>query len=132
MWLFFTTVVLAVLACGGLTAASQPDGVLHPLRKRLESGVQRRMLSKNIAYPLLLCDVCMASLWGSISYWVLMWVFHVELSWEVVAMWPFQVLAVAVINLLLWTVISTLGAVREYFQWKTYLLKKQHSNGKPG
>lgn len=113
--LFLT--LMAVLVCGGLTAASQPDGLLGPVREWLDLRVRSGFLSKYIAKPLLLCETCMASIWGSLTYWTITLVSHHRPCFPALFFWwPFVILATAFINHVLWTIVHTLAAIRDHHQ----------------
>lgn len=72
---FYHKLFSAVLVCGGLSAARRPDGILNRLYERLNlhcRGNAVPHIPKLVAYPLLLCEVCMGSLWGLLAYWGLL------------------------------------------------------------
>ena len=93
---------LAALGCGGLSAASLQGNLLYGARQYLELRVKAGTLSKNVAKPILLCNTCMASFWGTIVYWVAGAGFGWITSWFCLILWPFAITGTAFLNLLSW------------------------------
>ena len=99
---------LAVLVCGGITAAARPGGLLSFLRERLDDLTERGLFPSMLAKPLLLCTPCMGSIWGTLVYWTATWANHQALNWVLVYHWPIVVCGTALVNHLLWTLIALL------------------------
>ncbi len=103
-----------VLVCSGITAASLPGGLLFPAYAKLNDAVNRGMFPAWPAKPLLLCETCMATTWGNLTWFPLSFLPALDLSWVdrlafFVPMW----FGIAVCNHVLWVVISTLKAIRD-------------------
>lgn len=97
---------VAVLFCGGVFAAARPKGLLSTWSTRLSSATDRGMLSHYISYPLLLCSTCMASIWGSFAFWLLVLALRISLEWRLLAWWALFVPCCAMGNFILWTVLD--------------------------
>jgi hypothetical protein len=103
-----TVFLLAFGVCNGLTASSQPNMLLGPLRDRLEDYMRRGLLSPWIAKPLLLCETCMASFWGLLCFFLLL---HRPLD-HLRLLVPF-ILCLAIANYALWTALSLMRVLKD-------------------
>ena len=112
--------LLASLACGGLSAASLPGGILEDYRKYVELRVTAGTLSKKWAKPLITCNTCMASLWGSLVYWLPGSLLVPYAGWYDLlvrlVLWPFAVLGIACLNHVTWWLYLACAAVHKKFQ----------------
>ena len=103
-----------VLVCSGITAASLPGGLLFSRAEKLEDAVNRGMFPGWVAKPLLLCETCMATVWGNLTWFPLSFLPALGLSWiERLAFFVPLWFGIAVCNHALWVVISTLKAIRD-------------------
>lgn len=123
----------AVLACGGVTAASQPKALLGDVREAMEAWTEKRPWRKYLSKPVLLCDTCLASVWGSAVYWSYWMTLQPKLTWlQLLHMWPLFVLCVATGNYVLWTLLGTLRALSIVLQqcqlWLNYAVASATSS----
>jgi len=98
----FSLMLLAVLVCGGLSAASLPGNLLYPIWQYLDLRVRSGVFPKMLAKPLLLCNTCMASIWGTFVFWIGGFALDLIISWKSVIIWPIVVIATAFLNHLFW------------------------------
>ena len=114
---FLLTLFSAVLVCGGLFAAARPDGLLEKPKRWVflhYAGMHPR-LPKWIAYPLILCATCMASLWGTLAFLLCRWLMRIHWSEELWGWWAIIILGTALINYVLWTCLTTLETIRDHY-----------------
>lgn len=111
---FLLLLLTAVLACGGITTASLPKGILAPLAEYLDKLVRAGRFPEKWAEPLLLCDTCIATVWGNLTWFLVSFAPSLHIHW-----WDRLLFAVplwfgtAFCNHVLWTVISTLKKIRD-------------------
>jgi len=115
---YIFTLFVAVLYCGGIFAAARPNGLLSDVRDKLQSKVDRGMLSHFIAYPLLLCSTCMASVHGTFAFIISALIIQTPVSWSLAGQWLLFVPACAMGNFLLWTVVDVLESLVAYLRSK--------------
>lgn len=60
--------LIAFAICNGLTLSAQPKHWLNPVRNALDRRVRRGLFPLWLAKPLLLCETCMASIYGTGTY----------------------------------------------------------------
>lgn len=107
-------ILTGVLVCGGITVASLPEGILHKRAERLRDAVSRGMFPGWLAKPLLLCETCMATIWGNLTWFPLSFLPFVGWGWvERLSLFVPMWLGIAVCNHFLWVVISTLKSLRD-------------------
>lgn len=108
---FFEMLSLAALVCGGVTVASLPGGILSGVKQWLSNRVRRGLFPEWLAKPLLLCDTCMASVWGIPQF--ILWLLDGP-SWLWAAYYGIAfVCGLALLNYACWTLLSTFGAIRD-------------------
>jgi hypothetical protein len=110
----FYHVLFAIAFCGGIYAVSMIRyNLLNDWRIWMESRIARGFGHRWIAHPILLCDTCMASVYGTLVYLLF---FLQKGDWLNLAVWwiPF-LFQVALGNYALWTLISTLRAIRNHY-----------------
>ena len=112
---FFFTLVVAVAVCGVLFAAARPLGFLEPFRVWIILKVVTGKLNEKVANALILCDVCMATFWGILTFWACVWLLRIHLEWRLLLFCFFCWAANAVANRVLWTVLFTLEKIRDHY-----------------
>ena len=108
---FFLITLIGTLTCVGAYAVSITEGnPLFLLRKFLKNRTDRGLLKKWIAKPLLLCDLCMTSVWGTGVY-----LLFFQLKWWYFKLYVPYLFCVAAGVYILWTVLSTFRAIRDSY-----------------
>lgn len=130
-WFLFL-LFCSVLVCGGVyVAASLTGGLAHPLFLRLKDRVERGLLSHYIANPLLLCETCMASTWGTVTYFgidILWNGWYAAVPWRMIGMLPVAIGGIAIGNHVLWVVINTLKEIQAVHAHQRLNHEKEHAN----
>lgn len=98
----FALIILAVLVCGGISAASLQGMILFERKKKIELRVRAGTFPERLAKPLILCNTCMASFWGSLVYWIAGACLSLIQSWTAILLWPFAIAAIAFLNHVSW------------------------------
>lgn len=104
---FLFLLLSAVLVCGGITAAGQPKGLLEPLFKWLDGLVQRGFVPSWIAKPFLLCETCIATIWGNVTWLVLSFSPSLDIGFFDRIFWFIPLwLGTAFLNFIIWSFIA--------------------------
>lgn len=93
--------IAAALVCGGIHIAGRPRMLLHRWWKVLADRVDRGLFPETLAKPLWLCYPCMASIWGTLTYWGLSWGLGWLDQWRpLLVYYPVMVLGTVLLNTL--------------------------------
>lgn len=96
----------AWVVCGAIVAATLPEGVLRPWWKALDELVRRGMFPSFLAKGLLLCEICLASIWGNLtwlglSFWPELGMDWTDRAFLLVPLWS----GTAFLNFVTWTLL---------------------------
>jgi hypothetical protein len=103
-------IILAISGfCLGWRMVTDDDKLFYFLRAYAIKNIDRIPLF--ITKPLVLCEACFASFWGSVIYWLLFYALDEHISKTVWIMWPICCISASFINALLWALYEL---VRKY------------------
>lgn len=103
---YFLICFSSFLVISAVTLATRKEGdIFHDVRAKLKSSADRGMFPKKLAKPLLLCETCMSSIWGSLIYVVAHLLFDLPGTWQQkVALGILNVAGTATITALFWQI----------------------------
>lgn len=91
-------IICSSLVCLGLYLATGEGMILEGVAKWLDDTTERGLLPSWVSKPLLLCPLCMASIWGTKTYWALQLAIGAGVTWQAIVLWPISIIATVALN----------------------------------
>ena len=106
---YFLIVLTISGVCLGWRMITDDEKIFYPIRKYVLDRYD--IIPKFISKPLILCEACFSSIWGSVIYWALWGVLDGVIDKSDILFWVFSCFTASFINGILW---SLYELIRKY------------------
>lgn len=103
---YLIQILLISLFCNGLFKSADEGMILNPIKESIWRFIVKNELKDWWYWPLIGCPYCMASIWGSIIYWVVNLYVWPASGIKLFAMWPIICVACVFTNGLLYELLE--------------------------